>query len=238
MITNERQYLNTRAEAEKFERAIEEAKRAGPQPRVDAPLHAAMLEGMESELRGTASAGAPIRAFEGRQSQDAQGVADLRAARRPHRGADRSQLDTKGSCLAARGRRAAGAALRERTLRPDQPGSAGPDRRCPRGADGGRGEAACGSRAARERRHREGQGGRRTPRPLRSDDAEGARSASDEQGGSQRPHQASGLREDRAEVGKEGRLGLALGMLPEAIHRHAALRALVVAARQLVRGCR
>lgn len=50
MITNERQYLNTRAEAEKFERAIEEAKRAGPQPRVDAPLHAAMLEGMESEL--------------------------------------------------------------------------------------------------------------------------------------------------------------------------------------------
>ncbi len=50
MITNERQYLNTRAEAEKFECAIEEARRAGPQPRVDARVHAAMLEGMESEL--------------------------------------------------------------------------------------------------------------------------------------------------------------------------------------------
>jgi HTH-type transcriptional regulator/antitoxin HigA len=50
MITNERQYLNTRAEAEKFEHAIEEARREGPRPRVDARVHAAMLEGMESEL--------------------------------------------------------------------------------------------------------------------------------------------------------------------------------------------
>jgi HTH-type transcriptional regulator/antitoxin HigA len=50
MITNERQYLDTRAEAEKFERAIEEVKRGGPRPRVDARVQAAMLEGMESEL--------------------------------------------------------------------------------------------------------------------------------------------------------------------------------------------
>jgi HTH-type transcriptional regulator/antitoxin HigA len=50
MITNERQYLNTRAEAEKFERAIEEARQAGPRPRVDPRVHAAMLEGMKSEL--------------------------------------------------------------------------------------------------------------------------------------------------------------------------------------------
>lgn len=50
MITNERQYLNSRVQAEKFERAVEQARRAGPRPRVDKRIHDAMLEGMESDL--------------------------------------------------------------------------------------------------------------------------------------------------------------------------------------------
>jgi HTH-type transcriptional regulator / antitoxin HigA len=49
VITNQRQYLNTRARAEKFRVAAEQAHSAGPRDGVDPRVHAGMVDAMESE---------------------------------------------------------------------------------------------------------------------------------------------------------------------------------------------
>jgi transcriptional regulator with XRE-family HTH domain len=50
MITNERQYRITKAEAKRFEKAIEAAKAAAPGEGIHPDLHNAMIEGMQSQL--------------------------------------------------------------------------------------------------------------------------------------------------------------------------------------------
>ena len=50
MITNERQYRITKSEARKFEQAIAAARGREPSPDVDARIHQAMIESLESEL--------------------------------------------------------------------------------------------------------------------------------------------------------------------------------------------
>jgi len=51
VITNERQYRITAAQAEKFEQAIAEAREAKPRRGVDPRVHAAMVEAMECDLK-------------------------------------------------------------------------------------------------------------------------------------------------------------------------------------------
>ena len=50
MITNERQYRITKAEARKFEEAIAAAREREPSPDVDPRIHQAMIDSLESEL--------------------------------------------------------------------------------------------------------------------------------------------------------------------------------------------
>jgi DNA-binding Xre family transcriptional regulator len=50
VITNERQYRITKAEARKFEEAIAVARGREPSPDVDPRIHQAMIESLESEL--------------------------------------------------------------------------------------------------------------------------------------------------------------------------------------------
>jgi transcriptional regulator with XRE-family HTH domain len=50
MITNERQHRITRAEIKRFEQAIASAEREAPQSNVDPRLHAAMIDGLRSQL--------------------------------------------------------------------------------------------------------------------------------------------------------------------------------------------
>jgi transcriptional regulator with XRE-family HTH domain len=50
MITNERQHRITRAELKRFEQAITSAQREAPPSNVDPRLHAAMIDGLRSQL--------------------------------------------------------------------------------------------------------------------------------------------------------------------------------------------
>lgn len=50
MITNDRQHRITNSQAKRFEAAISRAEQDGPAPDIDARLHAAMIDGMRSQL--------------------------------------------------------------------------------------------------------------------------------------------------------------------------------------------